>query len=125
LNAALNREARTSSEQSGDVRKSETAQAGVGTQTPRDGSIPSAALPPEVGLVQLIWDDACHQRTAKNCRALKMMSFGMLLKNDETGVVLAQSQSEHGEFIDCLFVPRSLVVCVSELPLPEGQGLLK
>lgn len=31
-------------EESGDVRKSETPQGGVGSQMPREGSIPSAGL---------------------------------------------------------------------------------
>ena len=77
-----------------------------------------------VELVQVIWDDACHVRSPKEAKTLKMMSFGLLLKDEKEGVVLAQSQSEVGEFIDCLFIPRGIIVDVNKIPLPADKGSL-
>jgi hypothetical protein len=77
-----------------------------------------------VSLVQVIWNDACHARSPKDAKALKMMSLGLLLKDETAGVILAQSQSEAGEFIDCLFIPRGAVVEVVEIPVPIGRGVL-
>lgn len=77
-----------------------------------------------VDLVQAIWDDACHVRSPKDAKALRMMSFGFLLKDGPDGLVLSQSQSEVGEFLDCLYIPRAVVVDVVKIPLPAGKGVL-
>lgn len=73
-------------------------------------------------LVQVVWRDACHARSPEDAAALKMMSFGMLLKRDSDGLLLAQSQSDVGEFIDCLYIPAGNVVDVVPIPVPSGKG---
>ena len=78
----------------------------------------------EVGLVQVIWNDACQVRSRKDAKALRMMSFGFLLQDDQAGVVVAQSQSAVGEFLDCLFVPRGMVLEIVKIPVPFGRGSL-
>ena len=77
-----------------------------------------------VALVQVIWNDACHVRSPGDAKVLKMMSFGFLLKDEPDGIVLAQSQSEAGEFVDCLFIPRPIIAKVVEIPVPAGTGTL-
>ena len=77
-----------------------------------------------VELVQVIWDDACHARAVKDTKPLRMMSFGLLLKDEKDGIVIAQSQSEVGEFLDCLFIPRGVVVEIAKIPVPVGKGTI-
>ena len=78
----------------------------------------------EVELVQAIWNDACQVRSRKEAKALRMMSFGFLLQDDQDGVIVAQSQSDVGEFIDCLFIPRGMVLEIVKIPVPAGRGSL-
>jgi hypothetical protein len=77
-----------------------------------------------VELVQVIWNDACHARSLDKATGLKVMSFGLLIKDEADGIVLAQSQSAVGEFVDCLYIPRSIVVEVTRVPLPGGKGVI-
>ena len=77
-----------------------------------------------IDLVRVIWDDACHVRSPKEAYPLKMMSFGLLLKDAVDGLVIAQSQSAVGEFVDCLCIPRAMVVEVIRIPVPAGKGII-
>lgn len=92
----------------------------------RNPNPPMAAKPRviEVDLVQVIWEDACHARDKENVGPLKMMSFGFLLADSKHGVVVAQTQSAVGEFLDCLFIPKGCVIHVNQIPLPPGMGIL-
>ena len=81
--------------------------------------------PASIALVRVVWDDACHVRSAHDAKALKMMSFGLLVKDETDGMVIAQSQSEAGEFLDCLYIPRAVVVEVVKVPVPAGKGTLQ
>ena len=70
-------------------------------------------------MVEVHWNDANHQFFPQDAKALPTHSLGWLLRDDDDGVLIAQSTTDEKQFYDCLFIPRGMVNGMVELAVGD------
>ena len=78
--------------------------------------------PPAMPLVAVTWDDAhvdgTGEKTDDEIAALQpyqFMTFGILVRQDDVVVVIAQERGEDGRWRGCTTIPMAMVLNVTEL----------
>lgn len=80
-------------------------------------------------LYAVVWDDAwgedaqmtLHEIESKQARAQRFTTFGLMIKENEQGVVLAGELEEDGAFRHVMFIPAGMIVEKVDLGVPTRK----
>jgi hypothetical protein len=84
-------------------------------------------------LAAVIWDDAHHsldeytlEEIDRNFhKAARTINYGLLIRDDETGITLTSEEDEDGDLRHVFFIPRKMIIEVVDLGVPKRKKARK